>query len=132
MKQLSRICLSPLRIAFDHVGLMKPYEQAVRYASASGLNFLSNYMLYNFHDTPNDLFQRMRINVSLNEELGTQIYSFPMRYQPTDRPDRGHIGEHWNKYYLRSIQIILQATHGVVSGAPEFLKKRLVILKMNF
>ena len=76
MKQLSRICLSPLRIAFDHVGLMKPYEQAVRYASASGLNFLSNYMLYNFHDTPNDLFQRMRINVSLNEELGTQIYSF--------------------------------------------------------
>ena len=46
-----------------------------------------------------------------------------MRYQPTDRPDRGHIGEHWNKYYLRSIQIILQATHGVVSGAPEFFKK---------
>ena len=123
MKQLSRICLSPLRIAFDHVGLMKPYEQAVRYASASGLNFLSNYMLYNFHDTPNDLFQRMRINVSLNEELGTQIYSFPMRYQPTDRPNRGHIGEHWNRYYLRSIQIILQATHGVVSGAPEFFKK---------
>ncbi|MFL2676827.1 MAG: radical SAM protein, partial [Alphaproteobacteria bacterium] len=50
-------------------------------------------------------------------------YSFPMRYQPTDRPDRGHIGEHWNKYYLRSIQIILQATHGVVSGAPAFFKK---------
>ncbi len=123
MKQLSRICLSPLRIAFDHVGLMKPYEQAVRYASASGLNFLSNYMLYNFHDSPTDLFQRMRINVSLNEELGTQIYSFPMRYQPTDRPDRGHIGKHWNKYYLRSIQLILQATHGVVSGSPDFFKK---------
>ena len=123
MKQLSRICLSPLRIAFDHVGLMKPYEQAVRYASASGLNFLSNYMLYNFHDKPSDLFKRLRINVTLNEELGTKIYSFPMRFQPTDRPDRGHIGEHWNKYYLRSIQIILQATHGIVSGAPEFFKK---------
>ena len=123
MKQLSRICLSPLRIAFDHVGLMKPYEQAVRYASASGLNFLSNYMLYNFHDKPSDLFRRLRINVTLNEELGTKIYSFPMRFQPTDRPDRGHIGEHWNKYYLRSIQIILQATHGIVSGAPEFFKK---------
>ena len=92
MKQLSRICLSLLRIAFDHVGLMKPYEQAVRYASESGLIFLSNYMLYNFHESPNDLFQRMRINVSLNEELGTKIYSFPMRYQPTDRPDRGFIG----------------------------------------
>ena len=120
MKQLSRICLSPLRIAFDHVGLMKPYEQAVRYASESGLIFLSNYMLYNFHDSPNDLFQRMRINVSLAEELGTKIYSFPMRYQPTDRPDRGFIGKNWNKHYLRSMQVILQATHGVVSGAPDF------------
>jgi hypothetical protein len=123
MKQLSRICLSPLRIAFDHVGLMKPYVQAVRYASASGLNFLSNYMLYNFHDTPNDLFQRMRINVTLNEELGTKIYSFPMRYQPTDRPDRGFVGKNWNRHYLRSMQVILQATHGVVSGAPDFFKK---------
>ena len=122
MKQLGRICLSPLRIAFDHVGLMKPYIQAVRYAHDAGLDFLSNYMLYNFHDTPIDLFQRMRINVSLNEELGTKIYSFPMRYQPTNKPDRSHIGEHWNKHYLRSMQIILQATHGVVSGSSEFFK----------
>jgi len=123
LKELSTVCLSPLRIAFDHVGLMKPYETSIRYAHDAGLNCLSNYMLYNFHDSPEDLFTRMRINVSLNEELKTQIYSFPMRFQPTDRPDRGHIGEHWNKYFLRSMQIILQATHGVVSGAPNFFKR---------
>src|SRR5687768_16499385 len=80
-------------------------------------------MLYNFHDTPSDLFERMHLNVSLNEELGVRIWSFPMRYQPTDRPDRGHVGEKWRRYQLRSMQIILQATHGVVSGEPDFFRR---------
>lgn len=123
LRELSSICLKPLRIAFDHLGLKGPYEKAVRYAHEFGLSELSNYMLYNFHDSPADLFERMRLNVALNEELGIRIWSFPMRYQPTDRPDRGHIGEKWSRYQLRSMQIILQATHGVVSGAPEFFKR---------
>jgi hypothetical protein len=46
-----------------------------------------------------------------------------MRYQPTDLADRSHVGDRWTKYQLRSLQIILQATHGVVSGAPEFFKR---------
>ena len=123
LRELSTICLKPLRIAFDHLGLKKPYEKAVRYAAEYGLTELSNYMLYNFHDDPVDLFERMRLNVRLNEELGVRIWSFPMRYQPTNRPDRGHVGERWSRYQLRSMQIILQATHGVVSGAPDFFRR---------
>jgi hypothetical protein len=123
LRELATICLKPLRIAFDHLGLKKPYEQAVRFAAEFGLTELSNYMLYNFHDGPSDLFERMRLNVTLNEELGVRVWSFPMRYQPTDRPDRGHVGEHWSRYQLRSMQIILQATHGIVSGEPQFFKR---------
>lgn len=123
LRELASICLRPLRIAFDHLGVRKPYEQAVRYAHEFGLTELSNYMLYNFHDGPTDLFERMRLNVTLNEELGVRIWSFPMRYQPTNRPDRGHVGDNWTRYQLRSMQIILQATHGVVSGEPEFFKR---------
>lgn len=123
LRELSTICLRPLRIAFDHIGLRKPYEQAIRYAHSFGLTELSNYMLYNFHDSPSDLFERMRLNVALNEELAIRIWSFPMRYQPTDLPNRSHIGERWTRYQLRSMQIILQATHGVVSGAPSFFKR---------
>jgi len=123
LRELSSICLKPLRIAFDHLGVKKPYEQAVRYAHEFGLTELSNYMLYNFHDDPADLFERMRLNVTLNEELGIRIWSFPMRYQPTDRPDRGHIGAKWTRYQLRSMQLILQATHGIVSGEPTFFKR---------
>ena len=122
LEQMARICLSPLRIAFDHVGLRKPYETSVRYANAAGITRMSNYMLYNFHDSPEDLYERMRINIDLNEELGVRIYSFPMRYQPVDLPDRSHIGPKWSKYQLRSLQIVLHATHGVVSGEPEFFK----------
>jgi hypothetical protein len=122
LRELASICLSPLRIAFDHLGLKTPYETAIRYAHEYGLNDLSNYMLYNFHDSPADLFERMYLNVKLNEELAIRIYSFPMRYQPTDLPVRSHIGPHWNRYFLRSVQLVLQATHGVVSGEPEFYK----------
>jgi hypothetical protein len=123
LKELATICLKPLRIAFDHLGLKGPYEQAVRFAHEYGLTELSNYMLYNFNDSPMDLFERMRLNVRLNEELNIRIWSFPMRYQPTDRPDRGHVGKKWTRYQLRSMQIVLQATHGVVSGAPTFFKR---------
>ncbi|WP_197922684.1 radical SAM protein [Thiosulfatihalobacter marinus] len=123
LEQLARIALKPLRIAFDHLGVKKPYSQAIRYSAAAGLTELSNYMLYNFKDSPQDLFERMRLNVDLNEELDIRIFSFPMRYQPVSRPDRGHVGEKWNSYYLRSMQVILQATHGIVSGAPDFFRK---------
>lgn len=123
LQQLSRIALKPLRIAFDHLGVKKPYEQAIRFSAEAGLTELSNYMLYNFKDNPQDLFERMRLNVTLNEELNIRIFSFPMRYQPVNRQDRGHVGANWNSYYLRSMQVILQATHGIVSGAPEFFRK---------
>src|SRR6185369_5884218 len=78
LREMATICLKPLRIAFDHIGVRKPYETSIRIAHDVGLNDLSNYMLYNFHDTPSDLYQRMRLNIDLNEELGTRIFSFPM------------------------------------------------------
>ena len=123
LRELATICVKPLRIAFDHLGVKRPYERAVRYAAEYNLTELSNYMLYNFHDDPADLFERMRLNVKLNEELGIRIWSYPMRYLPTDRPDRSHVGERWTRYQLRSLQIVLQATHGVVSGAPDFFRR---------
>jgi hypothetical protein len=98
LRELSSICIKPLRIAFDHMGVRKPYERSVRIAHEFGLTELSNYMLYNFHDTPADLFSRMRLNVALNEELGIRIWSFPMRYQPTNLKDRSHVGPNWTPF----------------------------------
>jgi len=122
LKQISTIAIKPLRIAFDHLGVIKPYEQSIRYAADVGINDLSNYMLYNFHDDPEDLYTRMSKNIFLNEELGIRIFSFPMRYQPVDLKDRSHVGRRWNRYWLRSFQVMLQATHGIVSGSPSFFR----------
>ena len=123
MKEIAKICISPLRIAFDHLGLKKQYESSIRMAAENGIRELSNYMLYNYQDDPIDLYKRMQLNVVLNEELNIRIFSFPMRYQPVDRVDRGFVGDKWTRYQLRSMQVILQATHGIVSGNPEFFYK---------
>lgn len=122
LRELSTICLKPLRIAFDHWGMRIPYSKSIRYAHEFGLHELSNYMLFNFHDSPSDLYLRLSLNTQLNEELGIRIRSFPMRYQPIDLPNKSHIGEKWTRYQLRSIQIILQATQGIVSCSPQSLR----------
>jgi hypothetical protein len=123
LRELASICTDPLRIAFDHLTYREMYETSVRYAHRVGLFSLSNYLLYNFTDTPDDLYQRMWLNIQLNEELDIRIFSFPMRYQPTNMKDRSHVGKKWNRYYLRSMQLILHATHGIVSGAPAFFRR---------
>ena len=120
LREMSTICINPLRIAFDHIGMRRVYERAVEMAADHGLKSLSNYMLYNFMDSPRDLYERMKINIELNERLGIQIWSFPMRYLPVTMKDRSHIGKNWNRYYLRSFQVMLQATRGVVSGSTNF------------
>ena len=123
LKEMAKVCISPLRIAFDHLGLRKVYETSIRMAADNDITLLSNYMLYNFMDTPTDLYERMRLNIELNEELGIRIWSFPMRYLPIDMKDRSHVGINWNRYFLRSFQIMLQATRGIVSGSPCFFKR---------
>ena len=123
LREMKEICISPLRIAFDHMGVRKPYEKSVHMAADNEITSLSNYMLYNFMDTPEDLYERMRVNIQLNEERGIRIWSFPMRYQPVQLKDRSHVGKNWNRYYLRSFQIMLQATRGIVSGNPSFFNR---------
>lgn len=122
LRDMAGICIDPLRIAFDHIGLRKVYRTAVQMAADNDITSLSNYMLYNFMDTPADLYERMRLNIALNEQLGIRIWSFPMRFQPVTLKDRSHVGKNWNRYYLRSFQIMLQATRGVVSGSPPFFE----------
>ena len=120
LAEMSKICIDPLRIAFDHIGVRKVYQIAIEMAADNGIRDLSNYMLYNFMDTPSDLYRRMRLNIDLNERLDLRIWSFPMRYQPVTLKDRSHVGKNWNSYFLRSFQVMLQATRGIVSGSSDF------------
>lgn len=123
MKRLSELPINPLRIAFDHISLKDKYIEKIKWAAEFGIKRLSNYILYNYNDTPEDFYERLRINVRLNEDVGTKIYSFPMKYIPvTERNRKEFVGNFWTPRYLRGIQCILQATHGVVGPRKEFFE----------
>jgi len=127
MAKLAEINIRPLRIAFDHYSMKDVYERAVRTAAKYGITNLSNYLLYNFEDHPDELYYRMKLNVDLCEELGVTIYSFPMKYHPIDDPDffynREYIGKHWNRKFIRAIQAVLNSTKGKIGRGKSFFEE---------
>ena len=127
MSRLAELNLHPMRIAFDHIEQRDIYERAIRLAAKHGVRDLSNYLLYNFLDTPEDFYNRLKINIELCEELDVSIYSFPMKYCPIDDPkyfrNRDYIGRHWNRKFIRAIQAIINATKGKVGRGREFFEK---------
>lgn len=123
IRLLSEIALKPLRIAFDNINLEDLYIEKVRLAHEHKITELSNYILFNFNDTPDDFYRRLRINIDLNEELGLNMFSFPMKYVPLDAKNRKYIGKNWTPTQLRGIQCILHATHGVVGPKRPFFER---------
>lgn len=140
-KLLGKIAIRPARIAFDHIEDQEVYKKAIRVVATNGVRYLSNYLLYNADDFsgkgrhykadgPEDLYNRLRINVELQEELNKDItddnerisiFSFPMRYIPLDDEKRGYVGKRWTKKSLRAVQSILIPTQGKgVSGKSFF------------
>lgn len=115
MKLLSEIPIMPLRIAFDHLTFKEKYIKAIELAAKYGIRELSNYLLYNYLDSPEDLYERLSINQKLSVELDLHIYSFPMKYIPLDPKGREHLGPHWNRKFIRAVQCILNVTRGIVA-----------------
>ncbi|MFN0215112.1 MAG: hypothetical protein ACKVT2_12725 [Saprospiraceae bacterium] len=126
MQKMSEIPIRPLRIAFDYIGLKKQYVAAIELAAKYGIEEMSNYILYNFKDKPEDFYNRLEVNVELCERLGVHIYSFPMKYIPLfkeEAKDRNFIGDHWNRKYIRAIQSVLNVTKGIVAPGRSFFQK---------
>ena len=122
MRLMSEIPIRPLRIAFDYIGIRKQYENAVKLAAKHGIRELSNYILYNFNDKPEDLYNRLEININLCHEHNIDIFSFPMKYIPLfgeDAKHREYTGKHWNKKFIRAVQSVLNVTKGIVAPASK-------------
>ena len=113
MKRLAEINIRPLRIAFDYYSIKDTYVKSIRLAAKYGITDLSNYLLYNYEDKPDELYYRMKINIDLCDELDITIFSFPMKYHPVDDSEyfnnREFVGKHWNRKFIRSIQAVLNA-----------------------
>ena len=123
---LASIAIRPLRIAFDYWGMRKIYTNAIRLAADAGIVKLSNYLLFNFKDKPEELYYRMKLNIDLSEELNIEIYSFPMKFIPLFGEDSKHrkfVGKFWNKKFIRAIQSISNATRGIIPAKKSFFEK---------
>ena len=139
--RLGEIALRPARIAFDHIEDRKTYERAIRLCAENGITELSNYTLYNsedfggkgksYHaDTPEDLYNRMRITLDLKEDINLTLaddqkvsaFSFPMRYIPLSAQKRGYVGSKWNHKFLRAVQCMLIPTQGKGVGNRSFFE----------
>ncbi|MDR2595013.1 MAG: hypothetical protein LBC87_09625 [Fibromonadaceae bacterium] len=127
IKKIAEINIRPLRIAFDHWGQKNIYEKAIHLAKKYEINNLSNYLLYNFNDKPEDLYNRMELNIKLCEDLKITIYSFPMKYHPIENPkyfhNRDFIGKHWCKKYIRAVQAVLNSTKGKIGRGESFFRR---------
>lgn len=123
-KLLGMTAISPLRIAFDSIKYKDLYCEKVKLAAKYGIKNLSNYILYNHKDTPEDFWQRLKINIDLNKDYGLKIYSFPMKYIPLNAKDRTYVDEeNWNWYFVRSVQRILNVMKGAVMTGEEFFNR---------
>jgi len=133
MKLLSKVAVKPLRVAFDHADeeFVEIYTKCMWLAAESHIKDVSNYILFNYEDDPDDLYKRLEINVLLNQQFEnfnykTKIWSFPMKFSPIfdeEAIGRKYLGEKWTRKQLRGIQCILNATHGVVGPKFDFFKK---------
>lgn len=123
MAVLSELPLNPVRIAFDRLADKDKYIKAVNIAYKCGIKELSNYILYNEKDRPTELWDRLQINIELNEKLDVHIFSFPMKYMPINRKDREYVGKHWCKKYLSAVTAVLLVTKGIVAGGSSFFYK---------
>lgn len=138
-ERLGELALRPARIAFDHIEDAEAYKKAITLCARSGITHMSNYLLYNgedftgkghsYHaDTPEDLYERMRISMDLCEDLNKEldhkvaIFSFPMRYIPLSDLKRGFVGARWNAKYLRALQRMLIPTQGKGVSSRSFFE----------
>lgn len=141
LAQVSRLNIKPFRIAFDSIKEKDVYVAAVRLAVEGGFNEISNYMLYNFKDTPSDLYQRLVTNIVLNEvyswsadKVFGKIYCYPMRYAPIDERGGRQANRHrdlfvdtevssidwlrspvWTRRFVRNVEIMKSAANGTIS-----------------
>ena len=119
---LGKLAVYPVRLALDHISVEKKYREGVKLLAEQGITDFMTYVMFNFNDTPEDFYRRLEINLELSEQYNIKITGFPMRYCPINDVNRHYISPKWNWKYLRGIQCILSATHGVVSTNPEFFR----------
>lgn len=98
-QKIAQMKTTCVRLSYDTKELRNDVENAILAFSQAGLRkrHICVYLLFNFLDDPNDLFERVK------EVLSWGAVAVPLRYQPLDvLKYNQHIGPKWDKERLNS------------------------------
>jgi len=100
-RELSDLRVDPIRFAFDSLADEPDVLRAIRLAKKYSNKEVRVYVLYNYQDTPEDLFYR----IDLLNRNGALV--FPMEYRKPVPSDKRLAGPNWNVALLRAFKLTL-------------------------
>lgn len=94
---LAGMPIKPYRFSYDGKQEDGFIDDTVTKLAERGKKDFTVFMLYNFTDTIEYTYERMRSLVGLAESRDVNIAIYPMRYQPFEQIDerREYVGKHW-------------------------------------
>ncbi len=124
VKLISQIPLFPARFAFDNMSedghVQKAIELCRKYKITDNKKWdaqrggrVTVYVLYNFKDTPEDFYYRIR------EIVKAGATPFPMRYSPFNDLNRKHTGDKWSELQKMAVNNLTSNNGNVSTGTKE-------------
>jgi hypothetical protein len=104
--ELANLNIPTIRFAYDFPGMTKGLERAIKHLKKAKLGrhrygHICCYVLYNYRDTPDDLFRRVQ------QLLAWGIAAYPMRYQPLNGDHAlekdSYVSPHWSIEQLNMV-----------------------------
>lgn len=96
-KLYSKINIYPIRFAFDGMHEDGYYQRAVELCHKYKISKkIITYTLYNFNDSPEDLWYRIKEIILSNAD------AFLMKYAPIYSLNKKYVGKHWSEKTLRN------------------------------
>jgi hypothetical protein len=101
-RRISEVRIDPyIRLSYDYLSMGPYVKKAINHLKSHGIdgrNILV-YTLFNFTDSPDDLFKRVK------DTLSWGAVSYPMRYQPTNALTKNkYIASKWDPKRVEAIQ----------------------------
>jgi hypothetical protein len=114
-KILQGLPIIPLRFSFDHMGQDKHFQNAITLAKKYKFRDFRVDVLYNWMDTIEDFYYRLKITSLLTCKSGGAAVL--MRYAPLDQINRmDHVGKHWTKQEVDAVHKINPYPYGQISS----------------
>jgi len=118
-----------LRFSFDKIQYANNIERALGYVKKHDVKAqFFCYMLFNFTDSPDDFWWRIKKTQEIVDRVGRTVFLFPQRYEPFQPKSRfvelqglkrnQYIGPKWTDEMVRGLVKMYTYIHGFISVTP--------------